>query len=291
VTQVDDGDADAAFLFPTGLSDSLRSASPGTIEVVTSDRETYETLLAAALANRFADGVDMVRVAGATSALAEPPTGAAAGPVSSTDDPVELRQLGLETYYVAGIAAFFVFFTVQFGLITFQSERRDGTLTRMLAAPIRPAAILAGKGLVSLILAVVSVGVVVIASIPLLDTEWGSPLGVAMMVVALSIAAVGIMAAATVLVGTYDQANGLSMVIAVVLGLLGGAFFPLFLGPDLLQNLAVISPHRWWLVGLGELAPPGASAADALPAAGALVAFGLGFGALAAFRAQRMLAR
>lgn len=294
VQEVDGGGADAAFLLPRGLSDSTRTSDPATIEVVTSEQESYETLLAGAIARRFVNGVDSVRVARAATTGSNAPGpsvgGPPQGPVGAVDDAVELRQLGFDTYIVAGMAAFFVFFTVQFGLVSFQSERRDGTLMRMRAAPIRPSAILAGKALVALVLAMVSVTVVILASIPLLDTSWGSPPGVALLVVALSIAAVGVMAAATVVVRTYDQANGLGNVIAVVLGLLGGSFFPVFLGPELLQDLAVIAPHTWWLRGLGDLAPSDARAVDALPAATVLIAFGLGFGTFAAVRARKMLA-
>jgi ABC-2 type transport system permease protein len=107
--------------------------------------------------------------------------------------------------------------------------------------------------------------------------------------VALSVAAVGIMAAVTVAARTYDQANGLGTVVAVVLGLLGGAFFPVFLGPDLLANIAVLSPHSWWMRGLGSLAPPDAGPADALPSAAVLLTFGVVFGSVAAIRARRML--
>ena len=53
------------------------------------------------------------------------------------------------------MAVFFLFFTVQFGVASILDERRDGTLARMLAAPIRRSSVLGGKLLTSLVLGIV----------------------------------------------------------------------------------------------------------------------------------------
>ena len=52
----------------------------------------------------------------------------------SADDASELDAA---TFYAAGMAVFFLFFTVQFGVSSILDERRDGTLARMLVAPVR----------------------------------------------------------------------------------------------------------------------------------------------------------
>ena len=46
------------------------------------------------------------------------------------------KELDVTTYYAAGMAVFFLFFTVQFGVASLLEERKEGTLSRLLAAPI-----------------------------------------------------------------------------------------------------------------------------------------------------------
>jgi ABC-2 type transport system permease protein len=55
------------------------------------------------------------------------------------------------------MAVFFLFFTVQFGVLGYLEERRDGTLARLLASPIRAIDVIAAKVVVSLIVGIVSV--------------------------------------------------------------------------------------------------------------------------------------
>ena len=62
------------------------------------------------------------------------------------------------------MAVFFLFFTVQLGVSSLLDERRDGTLARMLVAPVRHGSILVGKLLTSLVLGVVSMVVLAVAT-------------------------------------------------------------------------------------------------------------------------------
>ena len=62
------------------------------------------------------------------------------------------------------MAVFFLFFTVQFGVSSILDERRDGTLARMLVAPIRRGAVLGGKLLTSVALGAVSMVVLAVAT-------------------------------------------------------------------------------------------------------------------------------
>ena len=66
-------------------------------------------------------------------------------PIAIADVSTQSRQLDAGTFYAAGMAVFFLFFTVQFGISSLLDERRDGTLARMLVAPIHRSAVLGGK--------------------------------------------------------------------------------------------------------------------------------------------------
>lgn len=63
------------------------------------------------------------------------------------------------------------------------------------------------------------------------------------------LAGAGIMAAVAGVATTPEQAGNVQAIIAVLLGLLGGAFFQVAQGNNVLTNLAVLTPHHWFLRG------------------------------------------
>ncbi len=296
------GRKDAVFVFPPGFSAAVTEGQPAELTLLVTERRTARTLLAGGVARSFISTVErtglavetIVKVENVASADLQRQTLLSAAsqvpaPTSVVSDPVVLRQLSDKAYPFAGMAVFFVFLTVQFSFLSLHSERADGTLSRMLASPIRPRDILLGKALVGFVLGLSSVAVLVLLSILLRGASWGPPAGVVLLVVGVTTAAMGIMAAAATLAHTYEQANSIGTIVAVVLGLLGGSFFPTFLGPDFMARLSLATPHAWWIRGLGDLAPTGAGFSDALTAAGVLFAFGIATGAFALWRAQRLM--
>ena len=73
----------------------------------------------------------------------------------------------------------------------------------------------------------------------------------------------------------------------MVLGILGGVFFPV---PQLggLTTIGYVTPHRWFLQGLADLAGGGSVEVVALPVA-ALLVFAAAGGAVALARLGRMV--
>jgi ABC-type multidrug transport system permease subunit len=74
--------------------------------------------------------------------------------------------------------------------------------------------------------------------------------------------------------------------VAVVLGMLGGAFIPLPATSGALHLAASASPHGWFLRGVAEQAATGRWL-DVLPAVAAIVAFGLVAAVPAVWRLRR----
>lgn len=294
-----DGEIDAAFVLPRGFTVAVRSEAPAHIEVIGSADSPTGSDVAQALAQSFVAELRSVRIAVATAtaqgalahdeiAQAAERVAASARPVALADDSTATKVLDATTYTAAGMAVFFLFFTVQFGVSSLLDERLGGTLPRLLAAPIPRGTILAGKLATSVLLGLVSMAVLVIATSVLLGASWGDPLGVSLLVVSGVLAATGVTAVVASVARTADQAGNAQAVIAVVLGMLGGAFFPIAQIGGVTALLSLATPHAWFLRGLGELAGGGGVVA-VLPAAGAMLAFALVTGGIAALRLGKVV--
>ena len=183
----------ATFIFPPGFSAAVQAGQSTQIEVVGNVEGPIGTLVANSIAKLFASRLKAVQISVATvadentepEAFAGLATAAAAipNPVSVEDLSATKKKLELKTYFSAGIAVFFLFFTVQFGISSLLDERREGTLSRLQAAPIPRISILIGKLLTSFVLGIVSTGVLVAATGLLLGAEWGNLVGVAVLIV------------------------------------------------------------------------------------------------------------
>lgn len=299
---VEDGAIHAYFLVPAGFGSSLEGSGAPTIEVIGGVDSPTATSVAAAIARQFGTGVDAARLAVVTSAsiLGEVPSpelldrfetdpATAAFTFAIADVSAETRQLDGITYLTAGMAVFFMFFTVQSGVIGLLEEGRDGTLPRLMAAPIRRTAIIGGKAIFSFGLGVIALGALVVASTLFMGAQWGHPLGVAILVAAVVFSGVALMGIVAGVARSPEGAENTATIIAVLLGLLGGVFFPIGQGEGLLSMLTIATPHHWFLRGLGDLAG-GAQWTAVLPAAGVLVAFGLIAGAVSWVVLNRKLA-
>ncbi len=268
------GTLNAVIVIPAGFSARVVTNRPAAMQVIGNADAPISAQIARSIAERYTSGLIRARLSIATvvhggGSHATPPPGrlrmlaaraaAAAVPVTVADVSATTKQLDQKSFYAAGMAVFFLFFTVSFGVTSLLEERNDGTLARLLAAPISRASILGGKLLTSFLLGVISMAVLVVASSLLFGVSWGNPAGVAVLVVAAVLAAMGIMALIATFAKNAEQANMWQTVVAVVLGLLGGTFFSVAQAPGILARLTFIAPQAWFLRGLGDLRGGGVS--------------------------------
>ena len=141
----------------------------------------------------------------------------------------------------------------------------------------------------SIVLGIVSLTVLMVASTLMLGADWGDPLGVALLVVAGVLAGTGITSVIASLAKTSEQAGTWQAVVAVSLGLLGGSFFPVRQAGEVIANLSLVTPHAWFLGGLGALAG-GGGALQALPSVAVLLAMAAVTIGVALLRIGRVLA-
>ena len=295
VRRAEEGALDAVFVLPVGFSARSTSGGGGSIEVIGSPDSDLGPLVATSIARSFAARLDGFAIAVAT-ASETPEDGPAIADAAAQLPPAASLDISVtadegvtpSTFTAIGMAVFFLFFTVEFGIRSVIEEREQGTLARLLAAPIRPASVLIGKGLASFVVGVLSTGLLVVATTLLLDAAWGPLIGVALLVVTGVATAVAVTGFVATFATTSNQAGNYASVVAVVGGLLGGTFFPISQAPGLLASARFLSPQGWLMEGFTELST-GGGLVGSLPALAGTLVIGVAFGTLAWVRARRML--
>jgi ABC-2 type transport system permease protein len=297
---IEDDDIGAAFVLPAGFTEAVQGGQAAEIQVLTNPDAAIGAEIARSIARAYASDLNAVSLSIATviagGAGEQPPEGLAEAarntpaPARVIDDVAGSREFDTKTFFAAGMAVFFLFFTAQFGAVSLLIERKEGTLARLLAAPVSPRSIVGAKAMYGYALGAGSMAILIVASTLLMGADWGNPIGVALLVAAGVFAAMGIQSVVTTLAKTDEQASGYGSIVGVTLGLLGGTFFPLSQAPALLQNLSYATPHAWLMRGFGDLSGGVGTIADTLPSLAALVAIGTVTGALALARSRHLVA-
>ncbi|QGG96864.1 ABC transporter permease [Actinomarinicola tropica] len=298
---LDDGDVGAIWIVPDGFSDAVRAGTETGIEVVGDVDAPTTASVARAIARGYASNVGLGTMAATTAietGVATPEdaasvaeeAAAAGSPVTLVDATADTRLLDMSTNLMAGMALFFVFFTSGLPVLGILEERDQGTLHRLLAAPIPAWSITAGKVLSAAILGSLSLWSLMAASSVLMGAEWGPPIGAALLAVAGVVAAIGIMSVAGSIARSTEQAGNAQGIVAVVFAILGGAFVPIPGGSGgVLGLLQQLTPHGWFFDGVADLRHDGV--AGAAPALAVLLAMGLLTGAVGLWLSRWVLRR
>jgi ABC-2 type transport system permease protein len=155
----------------------------------------------------------------------------------------------------------------------FAYERQQGTLRRILTSPTSKATFLLGTIFGQVAMALIQMTLLVVFAVFAFKLNWGNPFGVFLILTCSALAAAAIGTAMGTFIKSEGQAMGLSIMAGMLLGMLGGCWFPLELFPPVMQSIARILPTTWAMQGLLDLLLRGAGIADILPEAGALILF------------------
>ncbi len=297
-----DGEVDASFIVPAGFSAAIGEGSATAIEVVGNIDSPTMSGVARSIAGQTAGEINSIGGSIGTLLVirgAGPEAGELDGLIAAAQavatpivlgeaDEAASKQLSAKTFYSAGMSILFLFLTVQFGILGLLEERQNGTMGRLLGAPIPRWSIVGGKAITSFTIGLASMVVLVVGTTLLLGAEWGNSIAVGVLVVTAVFSALGIMFVLAAFAKTPEQAANLQSIVAFVLAMLGGTFFPVAQAGGWLENLSLMTPHAWFLRGLGELAG-GGSVTDVGPAIIAIGAFGVVTITLGVFGARRML--
>lgn len=160
----------------------------------------------------------------------------------------------------------------------FASERRLGTLRRLLTTPTHSAVFLLGTIGGQVLSALVQMTLLVLFGVFMMKLPWGDePLALAVLLTCFALAAAALGTTLGTFVKTEGQANGLSIMLGMVMALLGGCWYPIELFPTVVQSAVKVLPTSWAMQGMLDLLTRGGGLVDILPEAGVLLGFALVF--------------
>ena len=170
---------------------------------------------------------------------------------------------------------------------TFVQERERRTWTRIRLAPVNLAAVLLGKTIPYLMLAIFQGTVLLVLGKLLLGMAWGNPesstgintIWLGLMVASSSVAAVGLGLLVASLARTMAQVSLWGLLPSLGLALLGGCILPRELFPEETRWISLLTPHGWALDGFRELLDGSAGSTPNLNQVGmaAIVLTAMGF--------------
>jgi ABC-2 type transport system permease protein len=151
------------------------------------------------------------------------------------------------------MAMLFLMYTVSLGGRSLLTERRDGTLARLLSTPIASGQVLVGKVVGVFFIGAAQMFILIGAGFLLFQLRWGDPLGVVVLVLAVVAGATGWGMLLAALVRTPGQVGSIGMAMMLTFGLLGGSFFG-GTPPGALETISKITPNAWGQQGFTILA-------------------------------------
>jgi ABC-2 type transport system permease protein len=192
-----------------------------------------------------------------------------------------------------GMSVAFAFWTAGQVALTLHREKDQGTLRRLLSAPVSRGEIIAGDVIAYMIVIFLQMLLLFgiaggIFGMPIN----GDPLGIVLIALALGLAisAFGLMVGA--LARTGKQADSIVFALGFILGGLSGALIstwpPIYRAEGLVGTLARLTPHGPALEGYTRLLVEEGQLANVLVPAGTLLLFALIYGAIAAWQIRKM---
>lgn len=151
---------------------------------------------------------------------------------------------------VAGPAVMFMLFAVGAIAASLLREMRDGTASRLRVTGVSPGLMLLSKYLYAVLLGSAQLVFMMIYGKMIFGLNiMAHPLALLVMIVMTALATSGVGLIIAALSRTEEQATGFQITIILAMSAIGGAMFPSFMIPKVVQTLAVVTPVHWAMQG------------------------------------------
>lgn len=174
---------------------------------------------------------------------------------------------------VPGMATFFVVFSVMgSGMMILVKERQQGTLPRMATMPLRRSDILAGKILARFLTGIVQFLVIFAVGLAVGVDFGNAPLALLLVMVVYVLSITALSFALAPRMRNESQIGALTTLLAMVMGALGGAWWPISVAPQFMQIIGHFTPVAWAMDAFQQIFFYGGGLSDVLLPVGVLLA-------------------
>jgi len=316
--QVAESQVLAAILIPADFSDRIEAYEPTEIIVIVDPTQTTYSSIITEVMEEVAEPIAMIGEIqyGMQEVMADmAPEGSKAQTAADAQQdsvisnqmeearnnpPVKVEREGLEGAEVAppdnafsallpGFGVLFAFFLMPVLAGSLMAEKESGSLRRLIAAPIPRSAIIAGKVITYMLVAVVQVMIVFIFANLVMGMPLGnSPLGLLLVGLVLGFAATSLGMMIASIARSRDQAQSIGVLLVFALGAVGGCFMlglePIFRMDGALGFFSRLTPQAQALEAFRRLLVEGGSLVNVLPQIAILTGMGVLFFAIAVWR-------
>jgi ABC-2 type transport system permease protein len=282
---VDDNQAVAVILIPEGFTDSIippqGQTAPGKtvqIELYTNPTAPTSVGVIKTILDGFISQVEVGRVGGevavtqlvtsgrislqqaqavgqaagmSQAANASQSTSITLNALTPSGEAVKFDVLAL---LAPGMALMFLMYTVSYGGRTLLTERKYGTLPRLLVSPTSATQILGGKLIGIFLTGAAQMLILILGTTIMFQLQWGDPLAVLALVLAAVFGAVGWGMFLTAVARTPGQVNAIGSALMLTFGILGGTFVNMDTMPAWFRYVSKITPNAWGVDGFTTLA-------------------------------------
>jgi len=301
---VEDGERAGAVIVPTGFSEAIRSRQPTSLELVvvpsgqtapllegmvrgvTGGFANVQTVVEVAVGEArraagshspdYAD--EYIRketieraVATALERLHHPLVATRVTVVGADDE----REFDAGSQIVPGYAVMFAMFTVLSAAGGILEEKERGTFKRLLISPLPKWALLGGKLVAQFLVGVAQIALLFVFGVLVFHLDLGdSPLGLLLITLATCWATTSLGVLLVAVIRSRRQIHPITTLVILGSSALGGSWYPLFLMPKVVQQVARITLVSWAMEGYNRLMIMGGSLADVWVNIGVLILYG-----------------
>jgi len=293
-----DGKRAGAVVIPSGFSAAITSSQPTVLELVvvpggqtapllegmvrgvTSGFSNVQTSVEVAIsevqratgsANLDYEGIARRVAATALERLEDPPVRARITTVGGEEE----EEFNIFDQAVPGYAVMFAMFTVLSAAGGILEEKERGTFKRLLISPIPRWSLLGGKLLAQFLVGVGQIALMFIFGACVLRVRLGSSLlGLLLITLATCWATTSLGILLVAVIRSRKQIHPITTLIILGSSAIGGSWFPLFMMPKAVQQVARITLVAWAMEGYNRLMILGGSLRDVWVNIGGLILYG-----------------
>ena len=157
-------------------------------------------------------------------------------------------------WVVPGFTVMFAFFLINIMARSFMIERDQGTLRRLLTAPVGTLTLLLGKTFPFYLTSIMQCSLLFLCGKVLFGMPWGTqPAYLIPVILCTSASAASLGLLLSTLVRTDQQISSYGTALILVLSALSGCFLPRELFPKMMKTISLFTPHAWSLKAFDEV--------------------------------------